>query len=409
MRFTVLDGWRGIAALLVALFHLQALGHFYDSSFVRHAFLFVDFFFVLSGFVLMHAYRDRLNDGRQFTDFVVRRFGRIYPLHIAIVMLLVLLEGGHLLAQSWSGGSALRRPFTEAASPWAIISNALLLQGLGVHDQLTLNHPSWSISAEFWTYLVFGVVCLVAGLRSKTMAVAAALLAGMGAAVVGRYSPDFIDTTYGYGFFRCLYGFFVGVLTCMVFKGVQPFRLRPTVATACELLCVAAAVMFVSRAGGGRWSLVSPLVFAAVVGVFALEGGLASRLLNCRPVAWLGTLSYSIYMCHFVVLLFMRHGFTALQKLSGHAMFVKAGDHLPDVALISVGGMWTMDALATAYLAVVVGCSAVTYRFVENPGRRYFNRLAAEWAAGRAAEQPESVSIGNRQAVAGLATAAPEK
>jgi peptidoglycan/LPS O-acetylase OafA/YrhL len=372
MRFTVLDGWRGIAALLVALFHLQALGHFYDSSFVRHAFLFVDFFFVLSGFVLMHAYRDRLNDGRQFTDFVVRRFGRIYPLHIAIVVLLVLLEGGHLLAQSWSGGSALRRPFTDAASPWAIVSNTLLFQGLGVHDQLTLNYPSWSISAEFWTYLVFGLVCLATGLGSKMMAVTAALLAGVGATVVGRYSPDFIDTTYGYGFFRCLYGFFVGVLTCMAFKGLQPIRLRPTVATACELLCVAGTVVFVSTAGGGRWSLVSPLVFAAVVGVFALEGGLASRLLNCKPVAWLGMLSYSIYMCHFVILLFMRH-------------------------------------LAIAYLAVVVGCSAVTYRYVENPGRRYFNRLAAEWAAGRAAEQPESVSIGNDEAVAGLATAATKK
>ena len=189
---------------------------------------------MLSGFVLMHAYRDRLNDGRQFTDFVVRRFGRIYPLHIAIVLLLVLLEASHLLAQSWSGGTGLRRAFTDAASPWAIVSNSLLLQGLGVHDQLTLNHPSWSISAEFWTYLVFGLVCLGTGLVRRQWRSRPPCWPAWGPRSWG-YSPDFIDTTYSYGFFRCLYGFFIGVLTCMAFKAMPPLRLRLPIATACEL------------------------------------------------------------------------------------------------------------------------------------------------------------------------------
>src|SRR6185437_15848205 len=133
--------------------------------------------------------------------------GRIYPLHIALVMVLVLLEGAYLLAQSAGGSLGLRGAFTESASPAAIFSNALLTQGLGVHDQLTLNHPSWSISAEFWTYLVFGLVCLATAWHTKTMAAAAVVLAATGALVVGRYSPEFIDTTYRYGFFRCLYGF----------------------------------------------------------------------------------------------------------------------------------------------------------------------------------------------------------
>ena len=61
MRFHVLDGWRGVCALLVALFHVNAVGHFYGLPVVRNGLLFVDFFFVLSGFVITHAYAERVS------------------------------------------------------------------------------------------------------------------------------------------------------------------------------------------------------------------------------------------------------------------------------------------------------------------------------------------------------------
>jgi peptidoglycan/LPS O-acetylase OafA/YrhL len=181
MRFTVLDGWRGIAALSVALFHLRAVGHFYDNPFLRHAFLFVDFFFVLSGFVLTHAYRQRLNNSSQLKYFALQRFGRIYPLHIAIVLLFVLVELARVCAQSRGDIFTMRRAFTADASPLAFLSNTFLAHGLGVHDHLTFNGPSWSISVEFWTYLVFALVCLGTGMRTKATAMTAALLACGGA------------------------------------------------------------------------------------------------------------------------------------------------------------------------------------------------------------------------------------
>ena len=59
-RFTALDGWRGICALLVALYHFHATSHVEQLGLVRNAYLFVDFFFVLSGFVITYAYADRL-------------------------------------------------------------------------------------------------------------------------------------------------------------------------------------------------------------------------------------------------------------------------------------------------------------------------------------------------------------
>ena len=93
-RFHVLDAWRGIAALLVALERLHAHGVFYSLPFVRNSYLFVDFFFVLSGFVIAHAYADKITDARSALTFALRRFGRLWPLHIFASPGFCCLRGG---------------------------------------------------------------------------------------------------------------------------------------------------------------------------------------------------------------------------------------------------------------------------------------------------------------------------
>ncbi|TIU76049.1 MAG: acyltransferase, partial [Mesorhizobium sp.] len=81
-RFLVLDSWRGICALLVALFHFPTTSMISQSAFVGGSYLFVDFFFVLSGFVIASAYGGRLNEPDDLARFALVRFGRIYPLHL---------------------------------------------------------------------------------------------------------------------------------------------------------------------------------------------------------------------------------------------------------------------------------------------------------------------------------------
>jgi peptidoglycan/LPS O-acetylase OafA/YrhL len=77
MRFEALDGWRGLCALAVALIHLEFAGQFYDVSFVRNSYLFVDFFFVLSGFVITHSTWGRINTSESLFGFVLKRFARL--------------------------------------------------------------------------------------------------------------------------------------------------------------------------------------------------------------------------------------------------------------------------------------------------------------------------------------------
>src|ERR1700743_2555768 len=95
-RFRALDGWRGLCALLVAAHHIAAPGCLYWQPLIRNAWLFVDFFFVLSGFVIAHAYGDRLEKTPQIKDFVLRRIGRLWPLHVAVLLGFVALELAHL-------------------------------------------------------------------------------------------------------------------------------------------------------------------------------------------------------------------------------------------------------------------------------------------------------------------------
>src|SRR3981189_3074967 len=96
-RFEALDGWRGVAALSVALFHLSAAWHLYSLPWIRHAGMFVDLFFVLSGFVISHSYLEKLTHPGAVPDFLIRRLGRVWPLHIFTLGILVLLEVTKLL------------------------------------------------------------------------------------------------------------------------------------------------------------------------------------------------------------------------------------------------------------------------------------------------------------------------
>lgn len=368
MRFPVLDGWRGLCALSVALFHLNVLGYFYSNSFVRGSYLFVDFFFVLSGFVITHAYAGRLNTVSDTGNFLVRRLGRVWPLHAVTLVAFIPLE----IAKALSGGGEVAA-FVDRFAPSSIVSNLFLVHSLGVEDELTWNMPSWSISAEFFAYVTFALVCLLAR-RIWLVTAAAVALSAAGAFVVMGWSDHYIDTSFDYGYFRCLYGFFAGHVVYRLFLVTHKAgHSRLPAAGAIELASLAAVVLFVSLARGNALSYASPLVFGLVVWVFAFEGGPFSRLLSTTPFQWLGARSYSIYMVHALVIAVLQKGGAVVQKLLGQPIFVDRMIDGHETKLIAFGAPWMMDLLALGYLMGVVAISALTYRFVEMPGQSTFN------------------------------------
>lgn len=380
-RFLALDGWRGTCAVLVTIhnFGTQSLPwHFYKASFPSHSSLFVDFFFVLSGFVITHAYIDKLHNSSALNAFMLRRFGRLWPLHITILAAFLFRDSLGLAI-----GRLLDFQFTvpalqDSRSIETIITNVLLIQAFDPHSQLSWNTPSWTISTEFWTYLIFGAVCFFCPKRPPvTLMAGIALLA---AGLVVLLSPIYLGTNTHYAVFRCIYGFFIGHLVYRVWAtSALPWSLCAPL----EIFAVLAVIAFVTITGEDLLSMAAPFVFGFVVLLFACESGPISAILKMRPFINLGRWSYSTYMVHwFVLSLISRIGKLMPVAMAKQSVKVLNETRTPWLhsllELVLSRDPWMLDFVLAGYVIIVVAISALTYRFVEQPGRKFFNRMASD-------------------------------
>jgi peptidoglycan/LPS O-acetylase OafA/YrhL len=372
MHFRVLDSWRGIAALLVALFHLNVYSAIYSLDFVRNGYLLVDFFFVLSGFVITHSYGDRLKTPEDLATFATRRFVRLWPLHAVVLLAFVLVETAKLFLAA-RGASFYNQPFTGPNSPGTILMNYAFAQSIGIEQQLTWNPPSWSISAEFWTYLIFAAAVFAANkwlyrIRFATLILVAALLIG-GVSLLVLFASNGIDATYDLGLVRCLYGFLVGHLTYRLWQAASHLRINGGLLETGALLAIAG---FVSVVGHSGYSFLAPLGFAVVVFVFAFEAGPISRLMSNRANQWLGRISYSIYMWQaFVIFNFVDRPVSIVEKMTGRVLTTTegVGSALGNEAgkLIVLGGHLMLIVVTVLYLGLLVAMASISYCLIEKP------------------------------------------
>lgn len=395
-RFAVLDSWRGLCALFVALMHFPASGWITDNAFVGHSWLFVDFFFVLSGFVIAHGYGERIAKGIDFARFTIARLGRIYPLHVAILALLAFFE-----ALRWANPLLIGDgpgPFSGETSWTVLISHIFFLNGTGLEDRPTWNAVSWSISAEFWAYIVFGASTLLLGRRYWLFLIPIVIAAP---AVIYAFAPNLMDSTHDFGLVRCLYGFSTGALLYRFFSR-SIFETRnelgrnrehePTgVWTVAELLTLAAVATFLTIDARGPAGIAVPFGFAFAIYVFTHEAGLISRALRWKPFLFLGSLSYAIYMIHVVVQSGMINIATLLEQIYG---FNIVGDFtLRGVQVYGFGVLGTAYGTASIalMLLLVLGAAWLLHIAVERPAMAYARSLAAEVGHGptrKRAEKP---------------------
>jgi peptidoglycan/LPS O-acetylase OafA/YrhL len=382
MRFTVLDSWRGIAALAVALFHIPIASGLMSNPLIGHGYLFVDFFFVLSGFVIAHAYQERLTSGTSAANFMLRRFGRLWPLHILVLTAFIAVEAGKWLLTHFAGFPTLLPAFDPSGStpPGTIAAHILLIQALGFETHTTWNSPAWSISAEFWCYLVFAMLCVV---FSRRASLALAIMGALGGMLVITQSHNGMDVTveHGLGFARCLFGFATGNLTYALYRHLVSTSWRP--GSLVELGVVLICIGFICLAGWGDLSFAAPLIFALPVLVFSFEAGRMSSLLSAAPFRHLGDWSYSIYMVHFLIDRIMELGASALGRHFGFEPWQNFGQGSAPARKVVLSSPILADSVTLAYLVLVVVLASMTYRWIEVPGRTYFARLADAWALPR--------------------------
>lgn len=365
-RFRALDSLRGICALLVCLFHFPAAGPITLNPLVRESWVFVDFFFVLSGFVISHSYGGKLASHLPLRNFAGLRFLRLYPLHIVMLSLFLVAE---IIGFLFLGHFMSRDPFTGPYSLEALFINIFMLQGMGIDRQLSWNHPSWSIGTEFWTYLVFAVGAATLGARLNR-AVAGVVIASAVALIL--VTDRGINVTADFGMVRCLYGFGLGVLGYAFWRQhgapLDQFGwTQRSLVEALGLVVVGTAIMLFAQ---GRASLLLPPMFLALVLGFAGEGGAIGRLLRAAPLLFLGTISYGIYMVHIFVQARLEDGLRLLALAGGHN-FVQTSAGRSVVGTTAVEGAL----LTVLMLFLVIIISHFAYVYVEQPGIRLGRRL----------------------------------
>jgi peptidoglycan/LPS O-acetylase OafA/YrhL len=359
-----------VCALLVAAYHFNPAAHSVLGPLLQNAYIFVDFFFVLSGFVICHTYGDKLRSAADLTPFMIRRFARLYPLHLAILMIYVAIECARWAAGAVDSG---RAPFTGSRSVASLVANLTLTQSVGFFDDLSWNGPAWSISVEFWTYVAFALLVLAAG-RFR-VPVFAIIAAGALVALLATGVPN-LNVTADFGLLRCLAGFFLGALVRILLVGPAADHganasASSFLATLVEVTALAGAFGFVSFAGDDRWSLAAPVMFAGVVAVFAHGRGLISLALASPPLVVLGALSYAVYMIHALGV----YGLTTIAKVveqrTGTPLTAPFVEHGNEYVIMSLPSAWAMDLATLMFLVGTLAAAMLLRRFVELPGQAF--------------------------------------
>lgn len=367
--FGGLEVLRGIAASMVVLFHCSWENHLCQTRIIRNSYLMVDLFFVLSGFVICHNYFKKLSTGRGLREFIFLRLGRIYPLHFVVLCLFLGLEVAKYAGETRYGFTPHQSHAFATNNGGAFILNLLLAHPFFPFANSSFNTPSWSIGVEFYTYLVFGVAAVLVRTRVGLFVTSLALVLGSQLLLGWSPEPGF-NASAGFSFFRCLLGFFTGVLVYQLYETL-PKRFSPWGVKLVPLLLATLAVFLACKANP-KWDyLVTPIFALMVLAVASASDSdnLVERVSNARPLRWLGRVSYSVYMIHLLVLILMAR---VVEILHRHV--------LPPAASGVAVAVFNLAFLMLA-IALVLFLSHFTHQHVEMFWRKKF-RVAAVKLAG---------------------------
>jgi peptidoglycan/LPS O-acetylase OafA/YrhL len=333
------------------------------TMFFEKCYLMVDLFFIMSGFIILHVYKDDFAlriSGKSLKKYFVARFARIYPLHFFAMLLLVT---GVIL---FSPHGTYPNPIEN---PSAIPTGFLLLHSYYIHPIYTWNIPSWSISAEWAAYLLFPFLALFLSKR-KLSALIVFVIFIIAAYVSIMYFlprknymypsipvPHNLNTTYDYGFLRGIAGFMTGMLVYKLYQWSSQKNIlhKDMFALAIILLVVLALHFAVSDA-------YCIILFAALVLGFALNDSYLHACCNNRFAQYVGKISYSIYMMQ----IFLQEPFSKGLRLPGVVGF---GRGKMNIEFVSGLGYFLI------YLVLLLAISSITYYTIEQPCRKWINRV----------------------------------
>lgn len=304
-HFLILDGLRGVAAMVVVWFHVfEAYTTGHTDQIINHGYLAVDFFFMLSGFVIGYAYDKRMETLSTW-EFLKRRLIRLQPM-VAIGAVIGALIFYFQDCAVWDVSQV-----TVISLLVAMVANALLIpsptgieiRGLG--EMYPLNGPSWSLFFEYIGNILYALFIRKLGTGFLTTLV---LAAGVGLAIFSFLGPNG-DICSGFsmtgpeclcGGLRVLYAFSAGLLLFRLFK--PSFRMKHSFLPCSVALIILLAI---PRLGGEEayWmnSVYETLCFAILFPLILFLGAADNTTSPCinNICRFLGNISYPLYMVHY--------------------------------------------------------------------------------------------------------------
>lgn len=308
-HYEILDGLRGVAAIVVVLFHILEIFSNGDHTqqLLNHGYLAVDFFFILSGFVIAHAYDDRWNK-MTLKSFFKRRLVRLQPMIIFGMTLGAVLF--------YFGGAVDLFPLVNETPIWKLIMIMLLGYFLipvpismdirGWQEMYPLNGPAWSL---FFEYIANVLYALILKKSSNTVVAILTFIAGVflihlafttpNGDIIGGWSLN-IEQLH-IGFARLLFPFLAGILISRTLKLAS---IKYSFIW-CSLLLV--VVLIFPRLGGHQHLWMNRLYdVATVIFIFPLiiymgASGTISKPATSRVCKFLGDISYPLYITHFPI------------------------------------------------------------------------------------------------------------
>ncbi len=278
---------------MIVFFHMKNYNVITDNPFVNNSGLFVNFFFVLSGFVIAFVYLDKIGTVASFAGFLVKRFRRIYPLHLYTLLVFALVELSRMFLYQYG---YFQHPVAPGNNLRSFLSSLLLLNAtpLIVANATNWNYPSWSISCETIAYLLFAV--LVLGLyKFRYLKYAAVSLVPL--------LVIMIEWKVYYLFFDGLTGFFSGVIVYEIYRKYKISAMNNYyVAGVIESLSAFFTIWMICNWKTSYNPIIYIGMFSIDIYVFAFGKGWISVLLKKKPFSVLGKYSYSIYLNHAFVI-----------------------------------------------------------------------------------------------------------
>ena len=341
-NFLHLDVLRFIAAMGIVLYHFGGtlsgdfLGRPVDAGF-HNLRLFVDLFFVVSGIVITHVYRDKMHAADEYYDFMIKRVARLWPLHIATLVAYCAI---------WAFATVTHFNVAEPERyDWSCaLPNVFMAHSFGVCHRTTFNYVSWSISAELAAYLAFPLSLML--LRFSK--IAPILIALSALALLSFFDPYWTERTWNFGAVRVIPGFLFGM-------GLYAFRSRlARLPFAAPLFWGALALFFVSLFVQAPTALYVALAY--IIPLLGLAADQHPAGPTVQRLAVFGALTYSIYMLH------------PLWQTIVISAFGARLLHLSPLGL---------NLLVLVSFAGIIGAGYLSLVLFETPMRRLITKLAA--------------------------------